>query len=115
MATIEECRAALERLADSLAEAGGEAAAAAALHRSLSCRITDLPVVFTGHLADGRLRNVTASSERLTEKAQIHLALAGDDLLALVDGELHFAKAWASGRVKVEAGFRDLLRLRSLL
>ncbi|MCX0243087.1 sterol-binding protein, partial [Streptomyces drozdowiczii] len=25
------------------------------------------------------------------------------------------AKAWASGRVRLEAGFRDLLKLKSLL
>ncbi|MGW6554351.1 sterol-binding protein, partial [Streptomyces sp. NPDC055051] len=34
---------------------------------------------------------------------------------AMVGGGLNFAKAWASGRVRLEAGFRDLLRLRSLL
>lgn len=49
------------------------------------------------------------------EKAQIRLAMTGDDLVAMVDGELNFAKAWGSGRVRLEAGFRDLLRLRSLL
>lgn len=49
------------------------------------------------------------------EKAEIRLAMTGDDLVALVDGELNFARAWGSGRVRLEAGFRDLLRLRSLL
>ena len=38
-----------------------------------------------------------------------------DDLIALTDGDLAFAPAWASGRVKLEAGLRDMLRLRSLL
>lgn len=41
--------------------------------------------------------------------------MTGDDLVAMVDGELNFAKAWGSGRVRLEAGFRDLLKLRSLL
>jgi hypothetical protein len=41
--------------------------------------------------------------------------MAGDDLLALVDGELNFAKAWGGGRVKLEAGLLDLFRLRKLL
>lgn len=41
--------------------------------------------------------------------------MTGDDLVALVAGDLKFAKAWASGRVRLEAGFRDLLRLKSLL
>jgi hypothetical protein len=48
-------------------------------------------------------------------EGQIRLAMSGDDLVALVDGELNFAKAWGSGRVKLEAGLRDLLRLRKLL
>ena len=37
------------------------------------------------------------------EKAQIRLAMSGDDLVALVNGELNFAKAWGSGRVKLVA------------
>ena len=49
------------------------------------------------------------------EKAQIRLTMTGDDLVALVDGQLHFAKAWGSGRVRLEAGLRDLFRLRKLL
>lgn len=49
------------------------------------------------------------------EKAQIRLTMSGDDLVAMVNGELNFAKAWGSGRVKLEAGLRDLFRLRTLL
>ena len=49
------------------------------------------------------------------DKAQIRLTMTGDDLVRLVGGELHFAKAWGSGRVKVQASLRDVLRLRSLL
>jgi hypothetical protein len=32
-----------------------------------------------------------------------------------VGGELNFAAAWASGRVRLEAGLMDLFRLRKLL
>ena len=46
--------------------------------------------------------------------AQIRLTMTSDDLLALVDGSLHLASAWATGRIKVEAGVRDLLKLRSI-
>ena len=49
------------------------------------------------------------------EKADIRLTMTSDDLIALTDGDLSFAPAWASGRVKLEAGLRDMLRLRSLL
>jgi hypothetical protein len=115
MASIEECRSALDRLSKNLASAEGDVRDAAALDRSLSCWITDLDVTFTGRLANGRIENVTVVPGEPQARAQIRLAMAGDDLVALVHGHLHFAKAWATGRVKLEAGLRDLLRLRTLL
>jgi hypothetical protein len=114
MATVEECRAALTRLSENLARANGDVRTATAVDRSLSCRITDLDVTFTGRLHDGRITGVAVAEEPI-EPAQIRLTMTGDDLVALVTGELHFARAWAAGRVRLEAGFRDLLRLRSLL
>ncbi|KUJ67346.1 sterol-binding protein [Streptomyces albus subsp. albus] len=115
MATIEECRGALDRLAENLAKADGDLRSAAAQDRSLSCRITDLDITFTGRLAGGRLADVVPVPGPPPAKADIRLAMTGDDLLALVAGELNFARAWASGRVRLEAGLRDLLRLRKLL
>src|SRR2546427_7126240 len=115
MATIEECRTALDRLSENLARAEGDLRRAAALDRSLSCRITDLDITFTGRLTDGRIQEVTTVPGPPSERAQIRLAMAGDDLVALVDGKLNFAKAWASGRVRLEAGLLDLLRMRTLL
>jgi hypothetical protein len=35
--------------------------------------------------------------------------------VALTEGDLSFGQAWLAGRVKVEAGVRDLLKLRSML
>ncbi|MEU2067377.1 MULTISPECIES: SCP2 sterol-binding domain-containing protein [Streptomyces] len=115
MATMTECRSALRRLSDNLAAAEGDVRGTAALDRSLSCHIKDLDITFTGRLADGRIlvRDTVEGPPR--EKAEIRLAMTGDDLVALVDGDLNFAKAWGSGRVRLEAGFRDLLKLRSLL
>ncbi|MEU9998029.1 SCP2 sterol-binding domain-containing protein [Streptomyces sp. NPDC050848] len=115
MATIEECRSALDRLSDNLLRADGEVRSATALDRSLSCHITDLDTTFTGRLTDGRIQVRDTVQGPPPDKAQIRLAMTGDDLVAMVDGELNFAKAWASGRVRLEAGFRDLLKLRSLL
>ncbi|MEU0764359.1 SCP2 sterol-binding domain-containing protein [Streptomyces microflavus] len=115
MATMAECRSALRRLSDNLAAADGDVRGAAALDRSLSCHIKDLDVTFTGRLADGRIQVQDTVEGPPREKAEIRLAMTGDDLVALVDGDLNFAKAWASGRVRLEAGFRDLLKLRSLL
>ncbi|WP_030679123.1 SCP2 sterol-binding domain-containing protein [Streptomyces cellulosae] len=115
MATIEECRAALEKLSDNMQSAEGDVRTAAALDRSVSCHITDLDVTFVGRLTGGRIEVADAVQGPPPEKAEIRLAMAGDDLVDLVSGELHFAKAWASGRVRLEAGFGDLLRLRKLL
>ncbi|MDX6362926.1 MAG: hypothetical protein QOC85_1936 [Streptomyces sp.] len=115
MATIEECRAALDKLSDNLAGAGGDVRSAASLDRSLSCRITDLDATFVGRLRDGRIQVLDTLAGPPREKAQIRLVMKGDDLVSMVNGELNFAKAWGSGRVKLEAGLRDLLRLRTLL
>ncbi|MFD3916673.1 sterol-binding protein [Streptomyces sp. NPDC058603] len=115
MATMEECRDALDKLSDNLAQADGKVRTAAGFDRSLSCHITDLDVTFTGRLVNGRIVATDTVEGPPPEKAEIRLAMTGDDLVALVDGELNFARAWGSGRVRLEAGFRDLLRLRSLL
>ncbi|MDH6216699.1 SCP2 sterol-binding domain-containing protein [Streptomyces pseudovenezuelae] len=115
MATIEECRVALEKLSDNMQRAEGDVRTAAALDRSVSCRITDLDVTFVGRMTDGRIVVQDTLLGPPKEKAQIRLAMAGDDLVALVNGELNFAKAWGSGRVRLEAGLRDLFQLRKLL
>ncbi|MEU6504563.1 SCP2 sterol-binding domain-containing protein [Streptomyces californicus] len=115
MATMAECRSALDTLSGNLAAADGDVRGAAALNRSLSCHIKDLDITFTGRLADGRIEVRDTLEGPPREKAEIRLAMTGDDLVALVDGDLNFAKAWAAGRVRLEAGFRDLLKLKSLL
>ncbi|GGZ19340.1 SCP2 sterol-binding domain-containing protein [Streptomyces nitrosporeus] len=115
MATLEECRGALDTLSGNLAAADGDVRGAAALDRSLSCHIRDLDVTFTGRLSDGRILVLDTLQGPPRSRAEIRLAMTGDDLVALVGGELDFPKAWASGRVRLEAGFRDLLRLKSLL
>ncbi|BFV56644.1 hypothetical protein KCMC57_up17480 [Kitasatospora sp. CMC57] len=115
MASTEECRSALEQLSRTLAGTNGEVRRAAALDRSLTCRITDLDVTFSGRLQDGRITDVVETPGPPPAKAEIRLTMTSDDLVAMVGGTLNFASAWASGRVKLEAGFRDLLRLRTLL
>ncbi|MFJ6620109.1 SCP2 sterol-binding domain-containing protein [Kitasatospora sp. NPDC091335] len=115
MANTEECREALEQLSRNMAKSTGDVRKATTLDRSVSCRITDLDLTFTGQLRDGRIQGVVTAPGAPAEKAEIRLTMSSDDLLALVGGRLNFASAWASGRVRLEAGFRDLLRLRTLL
>jgi|SRR3954453_1940970 hypothetical protein len=111
MATAEQCRQALTQIAARLA-ADPEAAARVNLDRSLACEIRDLKVAFHGRLRNGTITDLTDGDD---PKAQIRLSLSGDDLLALVAGQLGFGSAFASGRVSVKASFTDLLKLRKLL
>ena len=90
--------------------------AAEGLDRSLSCRLTDLDRLVQGRLAGGKVGELTVVPwDASAPKADIRLTMSSDDLVALTDGRLSFGPAWASGRVKLDAGFRDLLRLRKLL
>ena len=112
MATIDECLKALKGILGDIAAHP----AAAGLDRSLSCRLTDLHEVVLGRLNSGSVRDLTVVPEGPeVPKADIRLTMASDDLVALTEGELHFGTAWATGRLKLEAGLRDLLRLRKIL
>jgi hypothetical protein len=111
MATVDQCRDALRKVAARLA-ADPEAAERVNLDRSLACHIRDLDVFFHGRLRNGSIVDLTDGDDA---KAQIRLTVGSDDLLAMVDGGLHFAGAWATGRLSVKASFTDLLKLRKLM
>lgn len=110
MATLEECEQALHTLAGRLA-ASDPPQREMDFDRRLSCTIRDLGVVFAGRLADGRLVDLARTDD---PDAQVRLSMNSDDLIALVAGDLKIASAWATGRLKVDAGVRDLMRLRSI-
>jgi hypothetical protein len=112
MATVEECEAAMQQFAEQMTGMDAETRRRTTLERSVTCHIRDLDVTFRGQLRDGALQDVTRTD---SADGQIRLAMTSDDLLRLVDGSLNFAKAWATGRIKVEASVFDLLKLRSLL
>jgi len=110
MATVDECREALQNLAADLAANADQVRID--LDRPLACTIKDLGVAFHGRLLDGRLVDLADGDD---PKAKIRLTATGDDLVALVNGQLDFARAWTSGRVSVSANPFDLLKLRKLL
>jgi hypothetical protein len=112
VATMDECLTALKGILGDIAAHP----AAAGLDRSLSCRLTDLEAVVLGRLSSGSVRDLHVAPEGPeVPRADIRLTMSSDDLVALTDGKLNFATAWATGRVKLEAGLRDLLRLRKIL
>jgi SCP-2 sterol transfer family protein len=110
VASVQECEQALHALADRLADKDA-AERTSGFDRSLSCTIRDLGVVFGGRLNDGLLLDIKQVD---AATGKIKLDLTSDDLLALVGGSLNLASAWAAGRVKVDAGVRDLMKLRSI-
>jgi predicted lipid carrier protein YhbT len=112
MATVEECRAALEQLADRMATNAAETGAKLDLDRPLACRIPDLGVAFHGRLTGGQLVDLADGDD---PKAKVKLTASSDDLVALVHGKLNLASAWANGRVKIDASLLDLMKLRKLL
>jgi len=112
VATVDECRAALQKLAQRMADNAAETSQKLDFDRSLACRVTDLGVAFHGELSGGQIVGLTDGDD---PRAKIKLTSSSDDLLALVDGQLNVASAWASGRIKIEAGMMDLLKLRKLL
>ncbi|MDT0277151.1 alkyl sulfatase C-terminal domain-containing protein [Blastococcus goldschmidtiae] len=112
MATIDQCLTALRGILGDLASNP----AAAGLDRSLSCRLTDLDQVVMGRLSAGAVHDLEVLPDGPeVPRADIRLTMTSDDLVALTGGDLSFASAWAAGRVKLEAGLRDMLRLRKLL
>lgn len=111
MATVEQCQQALDTLAEKMAAAADRGVQTPTLDRSVMCRIPDLNASFQAHLSQGRLQEITPGED---PRAQITLTVNSDDLVALTDGSLNFASAWATNRLRVDAAFMDLLKLRSL-
>ncbi|MGH3648648.1 MAG: alkyl sulfatase C-terminal domain-containing protein [Micromonosporaceae bacterium] len=109
MATLEACRAAIDRLAERLdSHTGGSVD----LDRAISLDVTDLGTGFHGRLRNGKLTGITDGSD---PNAKIKIAGRSDDLISMIDGKLNLAGAWASGQIKVEASMFDLIKLRSLM
>ncbi|MCZ7438293.1 SCP2 sterol-binding domain-containing protein [Micromonospora sp. WMMC241] len=111
MASVDDCRQALQDLADRL-DRHVEAQGRIDLDRTLACRVTDLDTAFHGRLEGGRLLGLSDGDD---PKAKIALSIGSDDLLALVHGKLDIMSAVASRRVSVKANPFDLMKLRKLL
>jgi len=111
MATLEECQAALAGLAAQLGGMDPAERQRKVADRTLSCRVSDLDVTFSGRLKDGQLIDISTDRR---DRAQIRLTMESDVLVALASGRLNLLSAWTSGRLKIDASIADLLRLRAL-
>lgn len=111
MASEAQCDAAVEQVISMLSGAE-EAVRTHADDRSVSLFVPDLDRVYSAYLRDGRLVDLTTEQR---PRAQIRLTIHSDDLVDLVEGRQGFAQAFARGKVHIDAGLRDMFRLRSLL
>lgn len=114
MATAEECRSALETLVGRLAELDPADRAAHLADRTLSCTVTDLGITFITKLgADGG--GPVTEAAGTDQRANVRFSTKSDELLLIAEDPGRFARAWLTGRVKVDASLYDLFRLRRLL
>lgn len=113
MASVGECRKALDSLAAALAEVEPELRARHVPARTVACRLTDLDVTFVGRLDEHGVHELREAGDGEPE-VDVRLTMDSDELVALANGSDDFLHAWLRGRVQVSASMRDLLRLRSL-
>jgi hypothetical protein len=114
MATVQECQAALESLTARIAQMDAKDRKANLADRTLSCRVTDLGVTFITKLGtDGT--GTVSQVDNGAPPAQIRFSANSDQVLAIAADPGNFARAWLTGKLKVEGNMLDLIRLRKLL
>jgi hypothetical protein len=113
MATAEQCRAALQKLAGRLAELDPADRKEYFGDRMVSVTIPDLGVTYASKLGTGDdpVREVGPDEP----PADIRLTANSDEVVSLAASPMNLARSWVAGRVKIEASMRDLFRLRRLL
>ena len=114
MASVEECREALQALSNRLTEMSPQDRASYFGQRSMSCHVTDLGVTFVTSFTDQGAEPVTETKPD-DPPADIRLTASSDDVISLSATPANIARMWIAGRVKVQASMRDLLALRKLL
>jgi hypothetical protein len=114
MATAEECRTALETLTGRISDMDANDRAAHLIDRTLSCRIPDLGVTFLTRLGPDGADPVRQMSNG-DQQAQVRFTAQSDDVVAIAADPGTFARAWLTGKLKVQGNFLDLLHLRKLM
>ncbi len=114
MATAQECRKALESLIERLAGLDAQTRAAKLADRTLSCRVPDIGVTFVTRLGPHGTDPLVEAQEG-APAAQIRFIAKSDDVVAIAEDPGSFARAWITGRLKVEGSLMDLFQLRKML
>lgn len=112
MATIAEVWTAVQSLVDRVAALEPDIRHKYAVDRTVSCKVYDLQTVFVARICDDGICDVHTEA---AEKAQVRLSCSSDDLIALIEARLAIPTAFATGKLRVQAGPLDLLKLRQLI
>lgn len=80
--------------------------------RVVEAHCPDLGLVYHTRWDGGELGEVVPGP---VERPDIRISMDSDDLVAMSVGDLSFHRAYATGRVRLDATMTDLLRLRAVL
>lgn len=114
MSTKVEVEAAIERLTHAAGDLDDQARGRIP-NRSVSVHLLDLDLAYSGEFVDGHLANIVETKPEAAQDAAFRLTCSSADFISLIDGELSFGSAWAGGRIRINANWRDLLELRKFL
>jgi predicted lipid carrier protein YhbT len=79
--------------------------------RVLALHVSDLDADYWTELAQGRIGPLRAERRK---EYDILITATSEDLVELIDGRASLFSAYVAGRVRIDASFGDLLRLRKL-
>jgi SCP-2 sterol transfer family len=113
MTSAEECRVALQKLAGRLSELSPGERDQYFGNRSISVTIPDLGVTYVSVLGGGD--DPVREAAPGEPPADMRLTANSDEVVALAEQPMNIARAWVTGRIKIEASMKDLFRLRRLL
>jgi len=113
MSSAEECRLALQKLAGRLSELSPAERDRYFGNRTISVTIPDLNLTYVSVLGSGD--DPVRQAAPGDPPADIRMTAKSDEVVALAEQPMNIARAWVTGRIKIEASVKDLLRLRRLL
>jgi len=101
----------IERLDEAGSDVHGSLADSLPDGRIIELSVPDLGACYWTEMAGGRMGPLRTGA---AERADIRIRVNSDDLVEVVEGKASLFSSYLGGRVKIEASFLDLLRLRKL-
>lgn len=80
--------------------------------RTIACVLPDLATCYRANLRKGRVSRPSPADE--PEDGDVVFTVSSDDLMALAEGRLSLPAAVVTGKLRIDAGPRDLLLLRRM-